>query len=114
MREPDLVTENVALADRLASWLRSAGVTRTELAVDLADTLGAARHVQVLVDQLLALEPANPQDAERALQHLGALHAWLFGEMKYHIEELWLGWPEIEAKLEEALPEQPSEQSQSD
>lgn len=104
------VEDTVLLARRISHWLRSAGVTQTELAVDFADTLRAAEHVQVLIGQLLALDPTNPADAEQALQRLGQLHSWLFGEMKYHIEELWLGWPEIESQLERASPDQGPEE----
>ena len=38
--------EDAALADRISEWLRSARVTHTEMAVDLADIVGAAKYAE--------------------------------------------------------------------
>ncbi len=99
--------EDAALADRISEWLRSAGVTHTEMAVDLADIVGAAKYAENAIMELLKLDVRSPTDADSALEQLGRLDAWLFTEMKHHLEELQRAWPELEGRLVELAPDDP-------
>ena len=82
----------VALTDRLGGWLKAADCVnepmRTDIAVGLADVLAAARRVQSGVEALLAVDPRNAADADRALSIAAELEAYLFGEMRSHLESL--------------------------
>lgn len=94
-----------ALAGRLGAWLREAGVEQSEVAVDFADTVMAGRSVEAILSRLVSLRPESPQDGEEALRLLGELHTWIFGEMKFHIQELERAWPRLEEKLGELAPD---------
>ncbi|MET0395796.1 MAG: hypothetical protein ABW277_03120 [Longimicrobiaceae bacterium] len=100
----DHVAATLDLTNRLTSWLRSAGVKDSEMAVDFADILSAARHIEEILTQLLTVEPTRPEGADEALSHLGKLHVWLFGEMKHHLLELEDVWPRLENRLVELAP----------
>jgi hypothetical protein len=101
------VAENVALAGRLSEWLRAAGVTHTEMAVDLADIISAAKYAESALMEMLKLDVSNRTDADEALGRLGQLHTWLFTEMKHHLEELEQAWPELETRLVALAPDDP-------
>lgn len=92
------------LADQIAGWFRSAGIEQSDIAVDVVDTIVAARKVEEILHKMLALRPNQPQDAAQALEHIGKLHAWFFSEMKYHLEELERAWPEIEERISILVP----------
>ena len=89
----------VALTGQIQAWLRTAGVPENGMSVDLADILSAARHVDELIASMLLLDPNNPLEADKALTHVGSMHAWLFTEMKPHLEMLREAWPTIEDRL---------------
>lgn len=100
---PD-VAANVALTGRITAWLKAAGVKRSDMAVDIADIIFAARDVAALIEKMIELNPQASDEADRAGAYLGMMHAVLFTEMKHHLEELEDGWPELEDRLEELSP----------
>ena len=91
-------------AERLAAWFRSAGVGDSGAAVDVVDILAASNRLQSLVDQLLALDPRKPDEAERGLSVVTEMRAWMFTEMKPHLESLAGVWDAIEARLDDLSP----------
>lgn len=95
-----------ALASELSAWLRRAGVQHTDLAVDVADLLYAARKVEGAVQELLRLDLTEPKHVERAVDELGKMHAWLFTEMKPHLEELEAAWLSIENPIASSIPDE--------
>lgn len=99
------VTENVALARRLTTWLRAAGVKHSEMAVDIADIIFAARDVAQSIEDMLVLQPNQPHEADKALEYVGKLRALLFSELKPHIEDLEQTWPELEQRLDKLSPD---------
>ncbi len=99
------INHTVILADNLAAWLRDTGFPQTNIAVDFADIIAAARRVEELLPRLVSLHTDDGNDAEQALACVGKLHAWLFGEMKHHLEELEHAWPALEAHFEKLAPE---------
>lgn len=94
----------VQQAERLAAWLRGAGVEDSGAAVDVADVLAASNHLQRLVEQLLTLDPRKPDEAERGLSLVTEMRAWMFTEMKPHLEALVGVWDAIEARLDALAP----------
>lgn len=84
------------LANRLSSWLAASGVQQSEVSVDLADIVGATKHAEQLIVQLMTRTPGAPEEASLVLDDLAALHAWLFGEMQHHLTELSQAWPLLE------------------
>jgi hypothetical protein len=106
----------LALVNRISVWLKKAGVqdseVRATLAIALADFLDAARTTGEHLEAMLSQDPAQPESADRALEHAGSISAYLFGEAKDHlleIEELW------ETEVEERLaalgtPESPQDE----
>lgn len=97
--------ETVLLAKELAAWLRHAGVEQTDLAVDIADLLAAAKHIDSNVRSLLTLDLGNQKDAEAAAEKVGEMEVWLFTEMKPHLENLESGWQAVEDAVFGRLPE---------
>jgi hypothetical protein len=61
--------------------------------------LYAAKRVEGAVQSLLSLNPGDRAHAETVIDKLGELHAWLFTEMKPHLEELEAAWSSIEAPV---------------
>lgn len=96
----------VALASQLSAWFRRAGVQHTELAVDVADLLYAARKVEGAVQELLRLDLTERDHVERAVDELGNMHAWLFTEIKPHLEDLEAGWSSIENPIASSIPDE--------
>lgn len=94
----------VQQAERLGAWLKNAGVGESSAAVDVADILDASNHLQRLVDQLLALNPRNPVEAEQGLSLVTEMRAWMFTEIKPHLESLARLWDAIEARLDDLSP----------
>jgi hypothetical protein len=97
---PD-VAANVALTGRITAWLKAAGVKRSDMAVDIADIIFAARNVAALVEKMIELNPQDSDEADRAGEYLGMMQAALFTEMKHHLKDLEDAWPELEDRLEE-------------
>jgi hypothetical protein len=100
----DRARATVALANRISAWLKKSGVqdpeVRTTLAVELADFLDAARNTGEHLEGMLSQDPAQPESADRALEHAGSISVYLFGEAKDHLLELEALW---EAQVEERL-----------
>jgi hypothetical protein len=89
----------VELAERLAAWLRAAGMEDTGLAVDFSDVIAAARRAEQILSRLLELRPRDAECAGELFDDLCELQVWLFGEMKYHLGELERAWPLLEECL---------------
>lgn len=98
------VSDTIALTAQFTKWLRNAGVERSELAMDVADILAAAKHIARLVEQTLRLDPREPAEADEALSHLAEMRAWLFTEMKPHLTALEETWPALEDRLDLLAP----------
>ena len=94
----------VAFTDRISAWLRRSGVqdadVRATLAVGVADFLDAARTAGAHLAAMLSEDPTHPESADRALEHAGAISAYLFGEAKDHLLELEALW---DSQIEERL-----------
>ncbi len=94
----------VIFTERISAWLKKAGVqdgdVRATLAVGLADFLYAARTTGEHLEGMLSEDPSAPDGADRALEHAGAISAYLFGEAKNHLLELETLW---ETQVEERL-----------
>ncbi len=99
-----------ALANELSHWLRRAGIERTDLAVDFADIVQGAKEVEAALHALLALDLQKPVDAERAMEELGRMHAWLFTDMLPHLKEIEEGWQALEDQVVRRLPSEPGEE----
>jgi hypothetical protein len=96
MLELETAEQQVALTGRLSEWLRRAGIedpdARATLAVGLVDSLAAAQRIAADLESLLELNPAQPAQADEALQLAGNMHAWLFTELKDHVSDMELVW----------------------
>ena len=99
------INHTVEVADNLAAWFRNTRFPQTDIAVDFADLIAAARESEALLSRLMSLHMDDRSEAEQALACVGELHAWLFGEIKHHLEELERAWPDLEAHLEKLVPE---------
>ena len=104
-RSEHTTIHTVVLADNLAAWFRNTGFPQTDIAVDFADNIAAAWRVEELLPRLMSLRTDDGSEAAQALACVGELHAWLFGEMKHHLEELEHAWPALEAHFEKLAPE---------
>jgi hypothetical protein len=67
----------VARTREIARWLETVGASPTEMAVDFADLLSAARLVDEMLSKLVQLDVRNAQQADEALQLLGGMSAQL-------------------------------------
>ena len=107
---------HVAFAARLSAWIERAGVGGSdaigELAVGIADTLNAIVRAAPVVEAMVELDPTTEAGADKALDHLGRLHALLIAEAKYHLEELERRWPELEEALSARLPDDTADEDQ--
>ena len=72
------------LADAIVAWLDAHGVERTGLAVDFVDVFNASARAEQLVRRMLASEGG----AAAILDELAKLHAWLFGELQFHLSAI--------------------------
>jgi hypothetical protein len=103
-QQGDRPRATVALTERISAWLTNAGVqdpeVRATLAVGLADFLDAARTTGEHLEAMLSLDPAQPETADRALEHASSIAVHLFGEAKDHLLELEALW---EMQVEERL-----------
>ena len=106
-RNEERTAETVRTADRLAAWLTKIGAESTGAAVDFADTVAAAWVIEDGVQYLLTLDPTHPDDARQALDKLGEMYAWLFNELRYHVDQLERAWPVIEGSLAAVAPDEP-------
>ena len=91
----------VALASRISQWLAAAGVKDPSptFAVGLADSVAAFEHITHHLTLLLETNPRIPEQADKAVTHLGAIAAWYFGEAKDHMLELEASWDSLEATI---------------
>lgn len=104
--EERIIASNIDLARRLGAWLRTVGVVDTSLAVDLADTVSAAKPAESVWMEMLVLDVTKPDDADQALEQMGKLHTWLFDEIKHHLTEIERAWPQFEERLVELAPDE--------
>lgn len=93
----------VVLAGRVTQWLAEIGCESTGAGVDFADCIAAGKRVEMLLSELLALAPANPSEARDALRVLGELYAWLFGELRPHLDHLEEIWEQLEESVENRI-----------
>jgi hypothetical protein len=106
MGQEELITSaNVDLARRLAAWLQSVGVEDTSVAVDFADIVAAAKLVELTLQKMIVLDVARPDHADEALTEMGRLYAWLFDEMKHHLDVVQRSWPQLEGRLVALAPD---------
>ena len=91
----------VALTSRISQWLAAAGVkdTSATLAVGLADSVAAFEHITQHLTLLLETDPRIPDQADKAVTHLGAIAALYFREAKDHLLELEASWDSLEAAI---------------
>jgi hypothetical protein len=101
---PDTAEGVAAWASRIAAWLDAWDFPRTGEAVDVADSLGAARTAETIIRRML--ERSKPDQAGLVLEDLGLLHAHLFGEALYHLHSLRRSWPQLEAHFSECAGEE--------
>ena len=101
----DATRDDVALTRKLSGWLHAIGIPMTEMAVDFVDIISATRCVQADLDALLKLDVSQPDQADSALKLLGRLDAWLFSEIKHHIQELEKNWPQLEERVAALSPD---------
>jgi hypothetical protein len=94
----------VELARRIGMWLRKTGVTHSEMAVDFADLVAAARSVERALAELVTLDAENPQQADVALALAGKMAAQLFTELRGHLDSLEKDWEQFEDRLEALAP----------
>jgi len=104
-RPEHAINHTVVVADNLAAWFRNTRFPQTNIAVDFADLFAAARRSEALLARLMSMHTDDRSEAEQALAYVGELHAWLFGEIKHHLEELEHAWPALEAHFEKLAPE---------
>ncbi len=93
--------EHLALVGRVSTWLAKAGVANSGMAVDFADIIAAAGRVAELLAATIGCDPSVPDDADRALTSITEMHAWLFTEMRPHLETLEQSWSTLEGRLED-------------
>ena len=115
----DEVKAHVAFAAGLTGWMERAGVNggarQADLGVGFADIIHAARQADRALQDLVAPDPSTPAGAERALTHLGYLHALFLFEVKEHLADLEREWPALEAELaRRAWPDVEDEGNESD
>lgn len=96
--------ETVALTHKISAWTRSAGLSHVHVSVDLADIVAAASYAEQALQEMLALDVNDPAQAAEALDRLGQIHAWLFTELKVHLEQLEQKWPDLEERLAALAP----------
>jgi hypothetical protein len=100
------VRRNHARYKRIKGWLQQAGVrndvTRTHIAIDLADLLDASAQIRLHLDQMLGVVPSSPRAAHRALRHAVSIEVHAFTELKDHLARRERNW---ESRVEKALME---------
>lgn len=99
------VHESVLLAGRVTAWLRQIDSHTTGAGVDFADTVTAGKRIEKLLLQILALNTADPIQVREARSVLGELHAWLFGELRPHLDHLEQVWETLEDALYMRAPD---------
>lgn len=92
------------LVRAIDQWVINLGPESTDsapqIAVDLADILRASDKVRALVGELIAIRLSGPQGAGRALEVAGFIEVQLFTELKGHLENLEVLWPDILERLD--------------
>lgn len=79
----------------------------TDMAVDFADLLAAARFVDEMLSKLVQLDVRNAHQADEALQLLGSISAQLFTELRGHLDSLEREWEALEEQLDKlGVPEE--------
>ena len=97
----ELRDDHVAFAKQLTAWLDKAGVRGPISGADFADIVFGARKVDGYLRELLQCDLQREGDVDRAATLLGAIHAWLFSELKSHLADLETAWPSIETRVEQ-------------
>jgi hypothetical protein len=102
-RDHSDVVQHVAFAGELARWSERAGVgdadAVSDLAVGFADILNAAASASRVLEELIALDPNESDEANAALTKLGYLRALVVTEIKSHAEDLERRWDTLEECL---------------
>jgi len=97
----------VARTREIARWLGTVGSVPTEMAVDFADLLSAARVVDEMLVKLVQLDVRNAEQADEALRLLGTMSAQLFTELRGHLDSLEEEWDVLEQRVDElGVPEE--------
>ena len=91
----------VARTREIARWLGTVGAVPTEMAVDFADLLSAARVVDEMLVKLVQLDVRNAERADEALRLLGSMSAQLFTELRGHLDSLEEEWDALEQRVDE-------------
>jgi hypothetical protein len=97
---PERAAATVARTREIARWLETVGASPTEMAVDFADLLSAARLVDEMLSKLVQLDVRNAQQADEALQLLGSISAQLFTELRGHLDSLEREWDGLEERVD--------------
>lgn len=96
-------SEHLEFTRSIDAFLSRIGVgsadERADLAVDLADTLYAARDVERMLSELLDVDPESPSQVDRALELTANIEVQLFTELKDHLLDLQQSWPILFEKL---------------
>lgn len=101
----DEARETVELARRIRAWLVEIDAHTTGAGVDFADAIAAAKEIEALVLRLLSLRTSDVAQAREARSILGELYAWLFGELRPHLNHLEQVWEKLEDALAVRAPE---------
>ncbi len=105
----DAISVNVAQTIAIRAWLDKLGFRESapeeNFAVDLADILAAASEIERQLKLVLVLDPRNPEEANRALLHLGIMDAHLFTELKGHLATLELEWAAFLERVADFAPD---------
>src|SRR5690242_10887689 len=91
----------VARTREIARWLGTVGAVPTEMAVDFADLLSAARVVDEMLVKLVQLDVRNAEQADEALRLLGSMSAQPFTELRGHLDSLEEEWDALEQRVDE-------------
>lgn len=104
MSENENVEDRPLTANEVSRWLHRTGFEKTELGVDFVDLIDAAHVVERALKKVVRSEPPG-LGREMEYHEIATLYAWLFTELKYHLEELEKDWNGLEAHLGQGLEE---------
>jgi hypothetical protein len=81
---------------RIDQWLRKAGIrdaaVRSQVAIDLSDSLDAAERIGFHLSALLRTDPRTKRGADKALTHAAHIGVWAFNELRDHVVSLQRTW----------------------